>query len=559
MTRISTPLSSAAAQKTPPRPSSRWRKIGRRAGIALLGLLILLLVVFFLLPVWISNEQGRTYVLQRINRRLNASAAPGSPGPINLAIGDWSLGWFRGTVLRDLRVQTADGRPLLSCPTVDSGMTLWDLLWGNYDLRTTTADALQVTIVKYRDGRTSWNDLVAATADDLRSLRGALQINGADVTVESERSGERAHYSDVKASLTIASAESPFHIQISAVGATPQDGGSLPAGAAGPGRTRDLSINATFPAIRDLIQTALPSPSSASSPPPPPMRLWSLIGDVEFSANNVPTELFCDCFGLQQGWADSFGQLIDNVRFSNHGGLAQDVSRPLLTFRGRGVRDGLPFETQLDLRARLRMPDETGGGSGGLLTIPVDGASPDDPEPYQCQAALRMSPNLARLLQRINPLLGEARERAGGPARLTRISVSGLSLPLDDLRRAQGNARLTFPPLSFDDTDRSSRAGRGIIAQLRSVTTQERDRLDGTASLLRVHLGDGAFDYQNFVVTFGHATLNFGGTAALDGHLDLVALIPSLPMPGGPSELSSGNMQIVITGSAEAPVVHRAE
>src|SRR6478672_9315615 len=88
------PPSGGATPPTPPpgqRP--RWKRILRRLGvIAGIGML-LVLAVFFLIPVWISNEQGRDYVLQRLNKRL---AAPNLyEANARVLVDHWSLGWFR--------------------------------------------------------------------------------------------------------------------------------------------------------------------------------------------------------------------------------------------------------------------------------------------------------------------------------------------------------------------------------------------------------------------------------------------------------------------------------
>ena len=125
---------------------NRWRVLARRAALAGIGLLALVIVVFLLLPVWISNDQGRAYILDRINARLN--------GP-RIAVDKWSLGWFSSTELTNLRIMQPDGTEMLSCPHVSSGITLLDLIRGNYDLRNTTADAFELRLTKFADGSES--------------------------------------------------------------------------------------------------------------------------------------------------------------------------------------------------------------------------------------------------------------------------------------------------------------------------------------------------------------------------------------------------------------------
>ena len=221
--------------------AARWRQVRRRVGMGALAAVILFLVVFFLLPVWISNEQGRAYVLQRFNRRLAAAAgADGGPGrpTARVLVDEWSVGWFRPTELKNLRAVMPDGTPVLACPRVESGLTLWDMLWGNYDLRNTRADGLQLTVVKYPDGRTSVDALVAGVADLVRTARGGLQINGGEVTLISVRAGQTVRYTDVAATVTIASPEAPFHLQVAAASAADMAAGAADAADRRPVRDR---------------------------------------------------------------------------------------------------------------------------------------------------------------------------------------------------------------------------------------------------------------------------------------------------------------------------------
>ena len=193
------PMSQAATPSaTPPVPLSRWRKLTRRALLGAAGVLILLLAAFFMLPMWISNEQGRLYVLDRLNDRLH--------GP-KVAVDAWSLGWFRTTELTNLRILAPDGKIILSCPHVSSGMTLWDIFWANYDIRNTTADALELHVNKYADGSTSLDSFTqqeGGTGDILRSTRGALQINDGKISIYSEKTGQTLNYHDAKVRVYIA-------------------------------------------------------------------------------------------------------------------------------------------------------------------------------------------------------------------------------------------------------------------------------------------------------------------------------------------------------------------
>src|SRR4051812_12604880 len=142
-----TPASSTSHKSPAATPVERkWRQVARRAGLVVLGALILFAVAFVMLPIWISNEQGRAYVLDRINRRLN--------GP-RVAIDGWSIGWSRATAVRILRTSQPDGAMILLCPLFVTGLILWDMLRGNYALGSPTADALELTVTRNADGSTS--------------------------------------------------------------------------------------------------------------------------------------------------------------------------------------------------------------------------------------------------------------------------------------------------------------------------------------------------------------------------------------------------------------------
>ena len=261
------------------------RKRLRRAGWILLGLRGILLVIFRLLPVWMSNEQGRLYVLGRLNR---GSAA-------KLSADDWSLSWFRGTRIKNLSITLPDNTRLLFCPRVKTELTLWGILLGHYDVGTTTIDTLQLALTKYADGTTSLDALAGAPATpgepassrlfaQFRSARGSLRVQSAVVTINSAAANESITYTDVDAAVTIAAPDAPFHLRVIAMGPD-----------------RSLSLNATLPAPADW--------------PPKP---WMLLSDMDLTATNLPTGLACDWVRLDPRWRQSLGPVIEKLTLSHH-------------------------------------------------------------------------------------------------------------------------------------------------------------------------------------------------------------------------------------------------
>ncbi|HVS71127.1 MAG TPA: hypothetical protein VHQ47_07730, partial [Phycisphaerae bacterium] len=293
--RIKTPVAGAGAQGGVA-GRKRWKKRMKRVGWIGLGFVGMGVVVFFLLPVWMSNAQGRAWVLERLNAGSGA----------RISCDDWSLSWFKGTRIKNLAITLPDNSRLLFCPHVKTELTLWGILEGNYDLGATTVETLQVNLTKYADGTTSLDALASPPVsppsaegggrevrgtgllERLRSLRGSLQVESAVVTVNSARAGggvgESVTYTDVRAAVTIASADAPFHLALTA---------------AGPGR--DLSVNAVLPA-------------PARWPPRP----WALLQDVDISATNMPTGLLCDWLGMDPRWQQSLGPAIATLSLVHH-------------------------------------------------------------------------------------------------------------------------------------------------------------------------------------------------------------------------------------------------
>ncbi|HVT79390.1 MAG TPA: hypothetical protein VHM90_01930, partial [Phycisphaerae bacterium] len=449
---------------------------------------------FFLIPGWISNDQGRAYVLDRLNARLH--------GP-RVTIDKWSLSWFSGTDIQNLRVLEPDGTPMLTCPHVLSGLTLWDLLWGNYDLRNTTADKLEMRIQKNTDGTTSLDSFAQGAGDVIRSARGAVQVNNGRLNLVSAKGGQSIQYEDIKAAIVIASPEAPFRVQIS---------GATAAGA-------PLSLSATFPPTTSLADTRLRNPKS-----------WSLLDDVSFSAEQLPAAMLCDFLAVDPAWVDSFGEKLASVTFSSRNSPTKGVILSELHITGT-PRNG--SATMLNATLELFPPHEDGRGAAIAA-----GES-------KCTAALRFSPPLARLLGRLNPILGEA---SADPTGLVRLSAQ-FDLPLDRPSDATAALRLTFPPLTFTPRD-----GPSLVRQLQFAAGEiprpaGPPHFAGTADVLRGTLAGGEFSYDNFLVSLARTRINFSGAAGLDGQVNLIAAIAT-----STSGLGSATTRVAITGNFEAPV-----
>ena len=503
---VSSSAKSPPAANAPPR--TRAQKWLRRGLLALAGIFVLFIAVFLLIPVWMSNEQGRIYVLDRINRSLH--------GP-RVAIDKWSLGWFQDTRITNLRIYQPDGTLLFSCPDVASGLSLWGLFRGDYDIGNTTADKAQMRIVKFTDGTTSLDSFIQQAGDVLHSARGALQITSAQLDVESQKAAQTLSFSDLKATITIASPEAPFHVEISA---------SNPRGA-------DISLKAAFPPIRTLAAAA------------DRHDYWPLLSDLDFSADRFPTAMLCDFLSLDPAWADSFGDFFGSLQLSAHPAAQSGATAVTLLARSQGT---WPFTSAPYIDARVLL--DASDASPAAPTLSIAGSD------FHADAALRISPPLCRLLGRLNPIFSESSADPAARENLAALQTRALNLPLYDLSKTTAAARLTFPAMRF-----TARDGPSIVRQLQvvsgiipRVSPGNPNHIPGTPGPMRVDLADGQFSYDNFLVTLGSSRINFSGSVNLSGALNLSADIPTAS-----SGLSAGQSQVLISGNIDSPLVNHAE
>ncbi len=411
---------------------------------------------------------------------------------MRVSVGDWSLGWFRGTELKNVRITLSDGSTLLACSAVKSGLTLWDIFWGDYDLHDTTIDDLHLTLTRDAAGRGSWDVLAPALFSWLGSVRGSLRTSGADVLAVSSRTGESVHYRDVDSTLTIAAPDAPFHFQLSAAGS-----GEMPGGGGTLSRAGDLSINATLPAMSALLSREI-------SP-------WVIMADAEFSATNVPAGLACDAIGVDCDWAEALGQSLDLIHFSNHAAPAgcqpadpADQGKRPLPRRARAIR----LST---CGCCCSAPDSLDAG-GGLLALPVSsGASSEDD--FHAEASVRLSHNVALFLGRLNPILSEALPPAGGGGNV-RLTLASLNVPLAAPDQTEAVGRVTFPEIAFASAGSGSATLVDQCADVLQGPARRARQIAGSAGLLRVQLSDGFFRYENFLVSLDRTEINFSGNVA---------------------------------------------
>ncbi len=510
--------SHATTTPTPPHPTSPlrrwWKRVAKRVLLALAGLLTLLIVVFFLLPIWISNEQGRAYVLQQLNKDL--------PGTVD--IHRWSLSWWRGMELDGLTITLADGRKLLQCPHVQTDLTLGSLLWGNYDLGNARIPSAHISIVKYADGSTDVSRLFPLTAaggrkNPLRSLRGAIQFTAVDLTLRSERSHSAITFSDLNAEINIASPVAPFNVHLRAV-----SGG--PAG-------RPITCDAILPAISEW-----------------PVAMWRILPGLDLSASGIPTAAAADWLGLDEGWDEAIGPQIEEVRFANRGTLTRAPGWiPSLLLKGSGGKtyiDAKLLLTATQVMHQLSLPRE-------IHLNPSDPTDASAVRDFHFEAALLVSPPVRTALARIDPLFS-ALERGDGPV-VFRLSTLDLK---DSPWRGQGAGRVEFPPVLL--------ACRGVLQDVlaaggpssQHATTSKNVPLRALIPPMRVLLSDQVFYVDNLEIALqngGRERLSAVGEVALDGRMrvDVTVVRPRGSSPNSP--LGNTVVQVPVTGTLGNPIV----
>jgi hypothetical protein len=358
-----------------------WRKWARRWLVGLGGVVIVVGVVFLLLPVWISNEQGRTYVLQRVNRNLAGT----------LDIKHWSVSWWRGMELDELSLTLPNGRRIVHCPHIQTELTLWSLLWGSYDVGNARLPGASMALTKYADGSTDVTRLfpqVMRKGSGLRSLRGAIQISGGDLTLSSERSGRAVTLTDFSAEVTIASPVAPFYVRMR--------------GFVGGPTGRAVSCDAVMPAMASW-----------------PADEWEVLSGVDLTAGGLPTAVVADWAGLGRGWEEALGAELDTLRFQSEGvgggagvlGGAEGRGSWIPSLQVRGVNGKMWIDAKLlcssglgsGRGARLSMPGEWRGN-------PRDVSGAPGVRDFRCEAALGVSEPVWEVLRRVNPVLGELRK-----------------------------------------------------------------------------------------------------------------------------------------------------
>lgn len=473
------------------------------------GLLLVLAVSFFLLPVWLSNEQGRNYVLGRLNQKLTELGLPADGPNAGLSAASWQLSWFGGITVEELTFTANDGTRLLSVPKVETQWSLWSAVWGSRDFRTTTLHAPKIVIVKRNDGSThldAWLSQLRSDDTLLRTLRAAIKIDNGDIELRSQGTGQTIRLTNVTAEVPIADPTLQVHII-----------------------AQGLSNTATE-AKPVRLQATLPGPAEWSTRP------WALLHDVDFKGATLPTAAVCDFAGIDPRWAESMGPTLDEVNIKNRvtwPTAGNGVSKPEFLMRGANGR----------VQGRLTAVWPKTGAPVLSMTVGDDALD----------AAMAASAPLSRALGQINPVLVDV-VASDGP----------IVVAAQDLNWSLGNPAQTTATLRLN-AGRSVRiSDRGVMGKLVGIAdrpaggaTKPAGEMSAIVQPTRVRLADGAASIAEMLMTVEggpsgqRRRFRFTGSTGYDGQVEIVATVP-LTTHGG---LSSGTAELPIRGTVDRPIV----
>src|SRR5688572_2334808 len=175
---------STSPNASPPAPAPRRKR--RKWPWVILVILLILVGLVVLAPTIASTAPVRGFVVGKINENLNG----------RVTIDDWSLGWFSGIRLRDVKVYDQQNAQIAHLPLITTDLKLMDAARGNYALGNTEVNVASFVARVDEDGSTNFDKLAkdaakkpgVAPADggatELPSVSGKVTVNIDQGTVE---------------------------------------------------------------------------------------------------------------------------------------------------------------------------------------------------------------------------------------------------------------------------------------------------------------------------------------------------------------------------------------
>lgn len=495
----------ANTNSPPPPAESRRHRLRRRLRRAIFTISIVLLAflgVALMLPVWANTEQGRAYVLERINHRLTGS----------LSVAKWRLGWFHGIQMQGIVLASKDGTPVLQCASLQTDLTLWSWLRGSYDLGNTVLNSPRLVASRYPDGS---NDLSRifdspnpASANRpsyyFSSLRGSIHIDNGQAILRSTASPREIHILNATAEIPIASPTSPIHLTIH----SPSTNGSTA-----------LTIEGTLP----------------------PMAKWAhrpadIVSDLDISAANLPVAPLADWLGLSPAWEQSLGSSIDTLSFANHKLATDPISTPAFHLHSQ--------TGDIDIKCIL-----AANGQHITLTLP----DTPDTRDLEAHATLILGRPVLDCLAYVNPVLAHALPRKGAAD----LTLNAAKIDLAQPANASASGLLTLTGIELQPT--------GLVSQIYSLA-RARPEGPATAPAstwparippTRITLADARLACDSLSISVPtQPRILFSGSIGLDRSLQLLLTVPLFPA-NTPDSLGTGTVQIPIRGTIDDPVLDK--
>jgi hypothetical protein len=135
--------------KTEPRRPRRWL---RRAGIILGGLLLLVVLAYF---VGTSEWALKSVILPRVSKSMNAQ----------VTVDGANISPFSSVTLRGLIVQTKGTEPLVTAQEVRARYRLMDIIRGNLNVSEVVLESPVVNLITFPDGTSNLDPIIGAPKD----------------------------------------------------------------------------------------------------------------------------------------------------------------------------------------------------------------------------------------------------------------------------------------------------------------------------------------------------------------------------------------------------------
>jgi len=138
-----TPQTPPPSSESNPQPSPRKKK--RWWLRVLLGVVVIVILLIVLAPTIASMGFVRSIVLGKVNDNLNGK----------VSLDDLSLGWFSGAKIQGVTVTDPQGRKVVTLDKVTTGLTVLDVVRGNFALGDVVIDGLHFDLVIDANGRSN--------------------------------------------------------------------------------------------------------------------------------------------------------------------------------------------------------------------------------------------------------------------------------------------------------------------------------------------------------------------------------------------------------------------